>query len=614
SGKTYDLLVNPNAKTTIIHDDSEDEADEAEKEVEPFSSKQAKSDPPPLKAWHAQLRVFLKDLVSNKSKMEQIFVAFLNEEFSTIVQNKLPPKLGDPRSFLIPCTVAGTSEKINESSLDKEFEEFMTVDVKEIPEQEEEVEDNFEELPLEENLRIKTFIQDPPTDLELNALPKHLEYDFLEIDSLLLLVISALLKDDEKKCLVPILKRHKEAVAWKTSDIPRISPSFCKHKINLEDDAKPVIQRQQGIVLRNKVSSAGLEADKAKIDMIAKLPPSTSVKADTRPRLIRWILLLQEFNIEIINKKGAENVTTDHLSRLENLNLKELRDEDINDNFPDETLINRCKFFSELKHYFWDNPYLFKICPDGMIRRCVYGFKTQKILDGCHHGLTGGHYGPSTTAKKVFDAGFYWPTIFKEAHTLVQNCDACQRSGSLLRRDEMPQNNIQVSEIFDIWRIDFMGPFPKSHKFEYILVAIDYVSKWAEAEALPTNDVRVVINFLKKLFSRFGIPKALISDRGTHFCNKQMEKVLKQYRFHHHFATAYHPQTSRKVKNTNRALNRILEKTIKDSPFVWSRKLDDALWAFRMTYKTPTGTTPYLVVWKNMSLAVRTRTSCILGP
>nr|GEX91224.1 reverse transcriptase domain-containing protein [Tanacetum cinerariifolium] len=259
--------------------------------------------------------------------------------------------------------------------------------------------------------------------------------------------------------------------------------------------------------------------------------------------------------------------------------------------------VERCKFFSKLKHYFWDNPYLFKICPDGMIRRCVYGFKTQKILNGCHHGLTGGHYGPSTTAKKVFDAGFYWPTIFKEAHTLVQNCDACQRSGSLSCRDEMPQNNIQVSEIFDIWGIDFMGPFPKSHKFEYILVAIDYVSKWAEAEALPTNNVRVVINFLKKLFSRFGIPKALISDRGTHFCNKQMEKVLKRYRFHHHFATAYHPQTSRKVKNTNRALNMILEKTIKDSPFVWSRKLDDALWAFRTTYKTPTGTTPYRLLY-----------------
>ncbi|GJZ15087.1 reverse transcriptase domain-containing protein [Tanacetum coccineum] len=154
------------------------------------------------------------------------------------------------------------------------------------------------------------------------------------------------------------------------------------------------------------------------------------------------------------------------------------------------------------------------MCPDWMIRKCVYGSETRKILDECHHGPTGGHYGPSTTTKKVFNTGLYWPTIFKEAHTLVQNYDACQRSGSLLRRDEMPQNNIRISEIFDIWGIDFMGPFLKSHKFKYILVAIDYVSKWVEAKALPTSDARVVINFLKKLFSQFGIPKALISDRG----------------------------------------------------------------------------------------------------
>ncbi|GJS42276.1 reverse transcriptase domain-containing protein [Tanacetum coccineum] len=279
--------------------------------------------------------------------------------------------------------------------------------------------------------------------------------------------------------------------------------------------------------------------------------------------------------------KGAENITADHLSRLENLNLEELWDEYIEDNFPDETLMNvstdeeiswfadfanylvgrilrkgltyaqGCKFFLDLKHYFRNEPYLFKMCPDGMIRRCVYGSKTKKILDACHHGQTEGHYGPSTTTKKLFDDGFYWPTIFKEAHTLAQNYDVCQRSGSLSRRDEMPQNNIHVSKIFDIWGIDFMRPFPKSHKFEYILVAIDYVSKWAEAEALPTNDARVVVNFMKKIFSRFGIPKALISDRGTHFCNKQMEKILKRYRVHHRFAIAYHPQISGQVENTN---------------------------------------------------------------
>ncbi|GKC56511.1 reverse transcriptase domain-containing protein [Tanacetum coccineum] len=148
-----------------------------------------------------------------------------------------------------------------------------------------------------------------------------------------------------------------------------------------------------------------------------------------------------------------------------------------------------------------------------------------------------------------------------------------------------------------------MGPFPKSYKFEYILVAVDSVSKWAEAQALPTNDARVVITFLKKLFYHFGMPKALISERGTHFCNKIMEKTMKRYGVNHRFSTSYHPQTSGQVENTNTTLKRILEKTVKDNPAIWSRKLDDALWAFRTANKTPTDTTPYKLIYgKNCHL------------
>nr|GEY98279.1 reverse transcriptase domain-containing protein [Tanacetum cinerariifolium] len=124
---------------------------------------------------------------------------------------------------------------------------------------------------------------------------------------------------------------------------------------------------------------------------------------------------------------------------------------------------------------------------------------------------------PPGDTKVPTDSGFYWPTIYKDAFELVKNCVSCQRQGKISQRDEMPQNAIQVCEIFDFWGIDFMGPFPNSKGNKYILVAVDYLSKWVEAKALPTNDARVVVKFLKSIFSRFGTLKAIISDRGTHF-------------------------------------------------------------------------------------------------
>nr|GEX34598.1 reverse transcriptase domain-containing protein [Tanacetum cinerariifolium] len=170
--------------------------------------------------------------------------------------------------------------------------------------------------------------------------------------------------------------------------------------------------------------------------------------------------------------------------------------------------------------------------------------------------------------------------------------------GKILQRDEMPQNSIQVYEIFDVWGIDFMGPFPSSKGNKYILVAVDYLSKWVEAKALPTNDARVVVKFLKSLFSRFGTPKAIISDRGTHFYNDQFSRVMSKYGVTHHLSTAYHPQTSGQVEVTNRGLKRILERTIGENRALWSDKLEDALWAFRTAFKTPIGCTPYRLVYE----------------
>nr|GEZ12791.1 reverse transcriptase domain-containing protein [Tanacetum cinerariifolium] len=131
----------------------------------------------------------------------------------------------------------------------------------------------------------------------------------------------------------------------------------------------------------------------------------------------------------------------------------------------------------------------------------------------------------------------------------------------------------------------------------YILVAVDYLSKWVEAKALPTNDARVVVKFLKYLFARFGTPRAIMSDRETHFCNDKFSKVMSKYGVTHRLSTAYHPQISGQVEVSNRGLKRILKRTIGENRTSWSEKLDDALWAFRTTYKTPIGCTPYKLVY-----------------
>ncbi|GJT09470.1 reverse transcriptase domain-containing protein [Tanacetum coccineum] len=228
---------------------------------------------------------------------------------------------------------------------------------------------------------------------------------------------------------------------------------------------------KEGIVLGHKISKKGIEVDKAKIDVIAKLPHPTTVKG-----IRRFLGHLLEKNTPFI--------------------------------------------FSE---------------------ECIQAFQTLK--------------------KKLTEAPILIAPNWDQPFELM--CDASD------------------------YAIDFMGPFPSSRGNKYILVAIDYLSKWVEAKALPTNDARVVVKFLKSLFARFGTPRAIISDRGTHFCNDKFAKVMSKYGVTHRLSTAYHPQTSGQVEVSNCGLKRILERTVRENRASWSDRLDDALWAFCTAYKTP---------------------------
>nr|GEV65998.1 reverse transcriptase domain-containing protein [Tanacetum cinerariifolium] len=528
------------------------------------------------------------------------------------------------------------------------------------------------ELKICEAKNDKSSVDEPPK-VELKDLPPHLECKFLEGDDKLPFIIAKDLSVKEKAALIKVLKSHKQAIAWKLSDIKGINPEFYTHKILMEDNFKPVVQHQIRVspvhcvpkkggytVVENEENELiptrlvmgwrvcidyyqemttftcpyGMVAYRRMPFGLCNAPGTfqrpvhyaskamTEVEShytmtekemlavvytfekfwsylilnksivytdhsalkyllatkDSKARLLRWVLLLQEFKFKVIDTNVSENLVADHLSRLENPHQNVLDPKEINEAFPLETLNvvsfrsnsstpwfadftnyhvgnfvikgmssqQKNKFFKDVKHYFWADPFLFKICADQVIRRCVHGQEAVDILKACHNKPTGGHHGPNYTTKKG---------------------------------------------------IDFMGSFPSSRGNKYILVAIDYLSKWVEAKTLPTNDARVVCKFLKSLFARFGTPHAIISDRSMHFCNDQFAKVMLKYGVTHRLATGYHPQTSGQVEVSNYGLKRILERTVGENHASWSDKLDDALWTFRAAFKTPIGCTPYNLVY-----------------
>nr|GEX99967.1 reverse transcriptase domain-containing protein [Tanacetum cinerariifolium] len=271
--------------------------------------------------------------------------------------------------------------------------------------------------------------------------------------------------------------------------------------LNLE---KSHFMIKEGIVLGHKISKNGIEVDKAKVDVIAKLPHPTTVKGIRSFLGHAWLITHWDLSFELMCDASDFAI---------------------------------------------------------VIRRYVHGQEAVDILKACHNGPTERHHGLNYTAKKVFDSVFYWPTIDRDAHDLVKSCDACQRHGKILKRDEMPQNSIRVCEIFYVWGIDFIGSLPSS----------------------PGN--------------KFGTLRSIISDRSMHFCNDQFAKVMLKYGVTHRLATAYHLQTSGQVDVFNHGLKRILERTVGENPASWSDKLNDALWAFRTAFKTPSGCTPYKLVY-----------------
>ncbi|RDX61313.1 gag-pol, partial [Mucuna pruriens] len=255
-------------------------------------------------------------------------------------------------------------------------------------------------------------------------------------------------------------------------------------------------------------------------------------KLDAKPRLIRWMLLLQEFDIEIRIKKGAENF--DRKRKRTNAHLRRIPKQAASEH----QSIHTMRHLGYIKKNFRVMPNI----KNGMIptfgdyvrTKCILDVEINSVLQFCHSTPGGGHYGSTRTAKKVLDYGLYWPTMFRDTHHFVSTCERCQKVGMTMnQRHEMPQQPILFCEVLI----------------------------WVEAITTKTNDAKAIVDFLKSnIFYRFGMPKALISDQGSHFCNRAMTSLLQKYGVMHRISTAYHRQTNGQAEVFNREIKKTLQK------------------------------------------------------
>eukprot|EP00253_Pinus_taeda_P027379 PITA_27379 len=318
-------------------------------------------------------------------------------------------------------------------------------------------------------------------------------------------------------------------------------------------------------------------------------------KPDVNARIIRWLFLLQQFDLTIVDKPGNENVVSDFRSRM-NMPIAQFPP-----NFPSK---EKSKIVRKSTPFTWIGGNLLKLGPIQILRRCVREEEVFDILLTCHGGPYGGHFATKRTTLKVLQVVYYWPTLHQDVKKYISQCDWCQRMGKPTPRDEMPLQPQVTFDPFNKWGMGFIGPIkPPSKQKQHIIVCTDYLNKWAKTKAIKASIEENVDEFLREnVFYKFGYPRELVTYQGNQFTSSMIEELLSHHKIKHRTSTPYHPQANGQAEVTNRALENILTKLVSRSRKDWAERLVEATWAYNTTWKTTIGFTLYELVYGKKAL------------
>eukprot|EP00253_Pinus_taeda_P013134 PITA_13134 len=243
---------------------------------------------------------------------------------------------------------------------------------------------------------------------------------------------------------------------------------------------------------------------------------------------------------------------------------------------------------------------LFKKNYDSMLLRCLEKPEAQKVLQELHDGPAGGHFGADTTTHKIIHVGYYWPTLFRDAHEYVRKCLNCQTSSGRQRKLAFPLQPVNIEQPFEQWGLDIIREInpPSSKQHKYILTATDYFTKWVEEIHLKTANSEAIIEFIDQfIITRFGVPTALLFDNASYLSRNAMFDFAIKRGFKLKYSANYYPQGNGLAESTNKNLIKIIKRTIEQNHRNWHKSLVFALWADRITQKASIGTSPFNLMY-----------------